>query len=617
MIISIASAANACPPSPAVANLIPAAAFTAADHSSLHHEGPYTVSIDHPVLVNNPFNEPYYIPGNAYHPARGAQPVLGVIVYFADNTTNSNLNVTMSAPSDEWYGSSYDTSYFSNLLFNTNMPSARLYFKENSYNKFDLFGRVVSVTLSNTLKYYAEDIDPQWRAFDPDNATKYAVLTEAFERAAVQLSAIGDSMAHYMAGGYVHNFIIFCMTSNQAVSSAIAAWGGNTTKATNADKYIYPQRYDWHIAAPGDITEAGGGKLGWGIVATADTPIGTVCHELAHNLGAPDFSCGEPYMTFKTVDPIGEWELMAEGLWNYGTNAGGVKKKGYGPADLGSWNRWHFGWIDTPTIIRASGTYSINELAHSDTGSMYFIPLPQTDDNEWLLLENRAVDTTRMFHVFTDNSANQHFDAGLLIWHGDSSSGFLSQDEIYPNRNTAHNAFEIMNVVKNCTVAEDMHAAPIAAGHTYNRLDIFTISGFRDFAGRPIHLFITNVSVPGSVMTFDVRYANLMPNTARFGEGDEDPGIIISPNPVTGNEAYVRFNLSRSAEVKMAVYDSYGHMITETEWQFEYVGENRQRLLLPDDIANGMYYVECYGRETVDDASVHPFTLMGTMVIMR
>ena len=137
--------------------------------------------------------------------------------------------------------------------------------------------------------------------------------------------------------------------------------------------------------------------------------IGTICHELGHILGAPDF-----YDTKKNVFPGTEkWDLMGKGNWNGNIAA-------ISPAHPNPYIKKEiFGWIES--IDELNGNNIEYTLRPSEVDSNGIYKLLTSTENEYYLLENRQDYNLK--------------GTGLVIYHINSGiENFISSNSV----NNAH-----------------------------------------------------------------------------------------------------------------------------------------------------------------------------------
>ena len=130
-------------------------------------------------------------------------------------------------------------------------------------------------------------------------------------------------------------------------------------------------------------------------------PIGVICHEFGHNLGAPDFYDTDYSLSGGEFPGTGVWDLLGSGAWNgdYGTR----------PTGINMWQKIQFGWVD-PVILNESTT--VTGMKSADTTPIAY-RMNTTIPGEYFILENRqqsgAFDQTLPGH-------------GLLVYHANESA---------------------------------------------------------------------------------------------------------------------------------------------------------------------------------------------------
>jgi len=130
--------------------------------------------------------------------------------------------------------------------------------------------------------------------------------------------------------------------------------------------------------------------------------IGTISHELAHNLGLPDL-----YDTDDSSLGIGIHSLMAEGNHTYILN----EEMGSTPVHLDPWSKIKLGIIE-PTVVDKSGEYLVYS---SENENHNIIKVPTLNENEYFLIENRQLSGF-------DKGLTSHIkNGGIAIWHIDEN----------------------------------------------------------------------------------------------------------------------------------------------------------------------------------------------------
>ena len=123
--------------------------------------------------------------------------------------------------------------------------------------------------------------------------------------------------------------------------------------------------------------------------------MGTICHELGHIFGAPDYYDTD-YRVNGEFYATGQYDIMCNGSWNH---------SGRIPAHHNPYTKCYtFGW-DTPQNISAENHHYI--LSSTTRNKGHFYRINTQTENEYFLLENR---TKEKFDTEIPN-------AGLLIYH--------------------------------------------------------------------------------------------------------------------------------------------------------------------------------------------------------
>lgn len=277
-----------------------------------------------------------------------------------------------------------DNTKFYNLMnqtgysYNGNSGSVKDFYYENSYGQLTLQTTVVGpYTASHNQAYYGEN-DPTINNIVKDRRAK-ELVKEAVNMAAKQID-----MAQFDNDG--DGFV-------DCVHIIVAGHGENE----NTQKYldaIWPHR--------GQITAIlRDGKWIKKYIITPElylqdlSPIGVICHELGHMMGAPDF-----YDLNDSIDGYflggDKWDVMSSGGYNN-------RKKT--PAHHNPYTKTQiFGWANTTEL---SGTNRLYTLPPSHSNRNAFYTIQTSTAGEYYILENRQ---------------QQKFDTalpghGLVVWH--------------------------------------------------------------------------------------------------------------------------------------------------------------------------------------------------------
>ena len=111
--------------------------------------------------------------------------------------------------------------------------------------------------------------------------------------------------------------------------------------------------------------------------------VGTLCHELGHILGIPDFyDVNKRVVTDGDFLGTGNWDLMADGAWNsYRDDMWSIN-----PALPNPYVRTKLNWITSKEL---SGTNVLDTLRPSELDGNSIYKLSTLTPNEYYLLENR------------------------------------------------------------------------------------------------------------------------------------------------------------------------------------------------------------------------------------
>ena len=125
--------------------------------------------------------------------------------------------------------------------------------------------------------------------------------------------------------------------------------------------------------------------------------IGTICHEMGHVLGLPDFYDTDYEGSGGQSIHLGNWDLMASGSYNNSSRT---------PPYLSALERQILGWL-TPVTLTAS-TSNCTLPAISDSNKAYKVVL---SENEFFMFEHR---NKKRWDAYTPAK-------GMLVFHGDNN----------------------------------------------------------------------------------------------------------------------------------------------------------------------------------------------------
>lgn len=252
--------------------------------------------------------------------------------------------------------------------------------------------------------------------------------------------------------------------------------------------------------------------------------VGTMCHEMFHSLGAPDYY----HYNESSYYPVAKWDLMAHNQ-SVPQNMLVYTKMKYG------------GWLDDIPVISTAGRYSLTPTSESPF-SAYKIPVPNTENGEYLVLEYRKP------QGFYDNMG---LNNGLIIYR---ISPYVEgnqdgpPDEIYvyrPNGNRINNGFP--------------DKAAFASNHERTQFDDFT---------NP-YSFILNKNNSSQEIKCGFKSGFGISNVSETGDKiffDYDGGIQLYADFKTNYT-----NLTTGESISFTNYSNTpsGTTISSYEWTFE------------------------------------------------
>ncbi|MDR2056830.1 MAG: M6 family metalloprotease domain-containing protein [Dysgonamonadaceae bacterium] len=316
--------------------------------------------------------------------------------------------------------------------------SVRDFYRENSYGKMDFVITVAGpYTASKTVAEYVND---------------YA----GFAREAAELADADVDYADFAdAGNQLETFhIIFAGYGDESIGNGEQIWSHKSAlpEAITLDG-IAVQVYSCSCELRGNS-------------GTNITHIGTVCHELCHVFGAPDYYDTDYEGSGGNYQGTGEWDLMAAGLWN---------AEGARPAHINIFQKSLFGWVSPEELSAGKTIVDMPNSTHH--AAAYKIPV--NTDGEMYVLENRQ-------QTGFNAAVPGH---GLLIYH------------VHPNAlsGRADNRSHPQQLYPVCAGATA--AIPTSDVSSYGQTDILTMTNEINsqkcpFPGSQNKTAFTNLTVP-------------------------------------------------------------------------------------------------------------------------
>ena len=173
---------------------------------------------------------------------------------------------------------------------------------------------------------------------------------------------------------------------------------------------------------------------------TTMSGIGTICHELGHALGAPDFYDND--VSNGDYNATGSWDVMADGSHNKGRCCPAMHNP-YTVSQI-------FNWRGVENITTKSTPYNLSPIETSLTQKYYRLNTSTT--GEYFLLENRQ--------KIDWDSYITSYGGGLLIYHIHADIGNVSSHDL----NDTH---PLHCYIVNCAANTEPNSTPTSYGDLY------------------------------------------------------------------------------------------------------------------------------------------------------
>lgn len=308
----------------------------------------------------------------------------------------------------------YDLKNYSDKFFGLNKQSVNDYYSEVSGNKFkfspatETSGNVNDGIMDVTLPYNHPNTDGFEGSGDPSEYLK--IVSDSLKLADTYIDFkqfdtnsdgwVSTKEAHivFVVAGYeaAYGFAEPCIWAHssslgdysdyEAVCDGVRLCEYNEDRVKSG-KYtmqgeihaIYNDDYDSHMLT-----------------------IGTLCHELGHDLGLPDL-----YDYGYDSEGVGIHSIMAGGSWASAIN----QEPGASPTHMDPWSKIYLGF-SSPKLIdisKSSADYTVNSI---DKG-YNIIKVPTAIPTQYFLIENRQ------FKRFDSSLASCCVQGGIVVWHID------------------------------------------------------------------------------------------------------------------------------------------------------------------------------------------------------
>lgn len=301
------------------------------------------------------------------------------------STGNRNLLMILANFSNT--STTYTQAQFNNFMNQANYNgtgSFKDYYYENSYGQLTITTTVTAwVTLSKTHDYYGPQ--SKWGEF-------------AYDAVVAANSLVDYSLFDNDGDGTVEGIAIIHQGPGQEATGSTSDIWSHSWDLTSAGYSTAQRTFDGVKVSSYTIQpEVMNGSM---------APIGVMCHEFGHNLGAPDFYDTD-YSDNGDYEGTGDWDVMASGSYN-GSPSGSK------PAHHNAYTKvYYYGWASA-TLLSAAQTITLNNAAQNSNS---FYRYNTNTTNEFFLIENRQ-------KVGFDAYIPGH---GMIIYHADGD--YISSHE--------------------------------------------------------------------------------------------------------------------------------------------------------------------------------------------
>jgi M6 family metalloprotease-like protein len=235
---------------------------------------------------------------------------------------------------------------------NGDFGSVRDFFKESSYNKFDLTIKLCGI-------YTAPQNESYYSANDDDNCF-----------------ILGAWLAEKVAAEPGIDFRDFDSDNDGWVDGFHFVFAGMGREAGGDANCIWSHQYGWTPPISQNGVKIDTYSCTPELIGTRITTIGVICHEMTHAFGELDFYDTD-YEVGGQFEGTGKWDLMAAGSWN--------GNQGNCPAHHNIYTKIKFGWV-TPTVLNSPT--SVKNMSNAAENPVAY-RINTATNNEYFLLENR------------------------------------------------------------------------------------------------------------------------------------------------------------------------------------------------------------------------------------
>lgn len=303
------------------------------------------------------------VASNGQQPVTGTRKVLTILVEFEDRQFSRD-KVEFDSLMNQQSGA-----------VGLNYGSVRQYYQENSYGQLTIESTVIGPI----------EVEGSYTSYQRKIGEKSTKVKKLVRRAISQAIDMVD-------------FSTLDGDNDGYVDCVHVVYAGTRYMNSSTDIFIWPHHghVNWDGTSARDYIITPELNMGGAIA-----PMGTICHELGHILGAPDF-----YDRKHEWHPMGRYDIMDSGNENGINIYGDIDQyPGYCPAHHNPYTKSYIFKWDTPIPIDSTNRTYVLASSTKSKGHIYRIDT-QTP-GEYFLLENR---TAESFDSYIPNS-------GLLVYH--------------------------------------------------------------------------------------------------------------------------------------------------------------------------------------------------------
>lgn len=520
------------------------------------------------------------------HPVTGVKNAVVILVDFPDYQWDTQNDLNFVNPINEpGFEGIFQLDYFQNMLFSLNTfrdpfgqsvlsGSMRDYYRENSYNQFDIDGVVTSwFTVNNSYQTYCNtDGIPNT---EDDYGFSGAANVRTFVEEAIALADPEIDFSQFDGDG--DGFV-------DAVFIVHAGPGAEELFTSN-----YPEHFDyfWSHQSSINFLTMDGVRIGRYTIEPQNGTIGIFCHEYGHVLGLPDL-----YDTDGSSEGIGEWGLMAGGGWCHLPG----DRFGTSPSHFSAWSKIALGWIQPIDISTGNGDWFLPPIESEPTAIRVWnevMSQPGSDPIEYFLLENRQnvlfdAGLTRRQVDFDQARAN-----GLVIYHVDEAVG--SNNNEFRKRidiEEASPVFSLGSWIQNLDHSRDLSKyedlssgnrgdngdpfpgyfdvnqsrTDFSGDRSKNVFDDQSIPNSKNNQGISTFIAVSNVALDGTDVHFSLETNQMVTSTERTGSpasGPYDLVMSVFPNPIN-DTAVIQLSSNAGPEkgnANIVIYNLLGQVV--------------------------------------------------------